>query len=94
MLSVPRKAIILVVLVAAALGVGAKKAVNLARNAAERVFVPPGQYDEFYAFISGGFDGQLSVYGLPSGRKLRTVPIFAVTPESGYGFSRRRRPCS
>lgn len=79
--------IVLIVLGAASLGLGAKKAVNLAKNAAERVFIPPGQYDEFYGFFSGGFDGQVSVYGLPSGRKLRTIPVFALTPESGYGFS-------
>ncbi|MCB0458295.1 MAG: nitrous oxide reductase, partial [Flavobacteriaceae bacterium] len=38
----------------------------LASNAAEKVYVAPGEYDEYYAFISGGFSGQLSVYGLPS----------------------------
>src|SRR5690606_36757114 len=31
-------------------------------------YVAPGEYDAFYAFMSGGFNGQLSVYGLPSGR--------------------------
>ena len=30
-------------------------------NAAEKVYVPPGKYDEFYNFVSGGFSGQLSV---------------------------------
>ena len=39
----------------------------LGSNAAEKVYVAPGEYDEYYAFISGGFSGQLSVYGLPSG---------------------------
>jgi nitrous-oxide reductase len=29
----------------------------------------------------------VSVYGLPSGRLLRIIPVFAVNPESGYGFS-------
>ncbi len=34
-------------------------------DAAEKVYVAPGKYDEFYNFVSGGFSGQLSVYGLP-----------------------------
>ena len=38
----------------------------LSSTAAEKVYVAPGEHDEFYAFISGGFSGQLSVYGLPS----------------------------
>ena len=56
-------------------------------DAAQRVYVPPGKHDEYYAFLSGGFSGQVSVYGLPSGRLLRIIPVFAVNPESGYGFS-------
>ena len=28
-------------------------------DAAKAVYVAPGQYDEFYAFISGGFSGQV-----------------------------------
>ena len=50
-------------------------------------FVPPGQYDEFYAFLSGGFSGQITAYGLPSGRLLREIPVFSVFPENGYGYS-------
>jgi len=59
----------------------------LASNAAERVYVAPGKYDEFYAFVSGGFSGQLSVYGLPSGRLFRVIPVFSQDPEKGYGYS-------
>ncbi len=36
-------------------------------DAAQKVYVAPGKYDEFYNFVSGGFNGQVSVYGLPSG---------------------------
>ena len=32
-------------------------------DAASRVYVPPGKYDELYNFVSGGFSGQVSVYG-------------------------------
>ncbi|MCO5235293.1 MAG: Sec-dependent nitrous-oxide reductase [Chitinophagaceae bacterium] len=61
-------------------------------NAAEKVYVPPGKYDEFYNFVSGGFSGQLSVYGLPSGRLLRVIPVFSVDPEKGWGFSEETKP--
>lgn len=61
-------------------------------DAASKVFVPPGQYDEFYNFVSGGFSGQMSVYGLPSGRMFRNIPVFSVDPESGYGYSEETKP--
>ena len=41
-------------------------------DAAQAVYVAPGKYDEFYAFLSGGFNGQVGVYGLPSGRLLNS----------------------
>ena len=65
--------------------------VGSAGDAASRVYVPPGQYDEFYAFLSGGFSGQVSVYGLPSGRLLRVIPVFSQDPEKGYGFSEQSK---
>ncbi len=61
-------------------------------DAAERVYVAPGKYDEFYNFVSGGFNGQVSVYGLPSGRLLKSLPVFSVNPENGYGFSEETKP--
>jgi nitrous-oxide reductase len=61
-------------------------------DAASKVFVPPGQYDEFYNFVSGGFSGQMSVYGIPSGRMLRVIPVFSVDPESGWGYSEETKP--
>ncbi len=57
-------------------------------DAAAKVYVAPGKYDEFYNFVSGGFSGQMSVYGLPSGRLLRVIPVFSVDPEKGYGYQR------
>jgi nitrous-oxide reductase len=59
---------------------------------ASRVYVPPGQYDEFYNFVSGGFSGQMSVVGLPSGRVLKVLPVFSVNPENGYGYSEESKP--
>src|SRR5690606_18476924 len=56
-------------------------------NVAEKVYVAPGKYDEFYNFVSGGFSGQVSVYGLPSGRLLKVIPVFSEDPQSGYGYT-------
>ena len=61
-------------------------------DAAQKVYVAPGKYDEFYNFVSGGFNGQVSVYGLPSGRLLKSLPVFSVNPENGYGFSEETKP--
>src|SRR6188474_739424 len=61
-------------------------------DAAQRVYVAPGKYDEFYNFVSGGFNGQIGVYGLPSGRLLRIIPVFSQFPENGYGFSEETKP--
>jgi nitrous-oxide reductase len=59
---------------------------------AEKAYVAPGKYDEFYNFVSGGFSGQLSVYGLPSGRLFRVIPVFSVDPEKGWGYSEETKP--
>lgn len=64
----------------------------LGSNAAERVYVAPGEHDSHYAFISGGFSGQLSVYGLPSGRLFRVIPVFSQDPEKGYGYNEETKP--
>ena len=61
-------------------------------DAASKAYVPPGKYDEFYNFVSGGFSGQMSVYGQPSGRLLRVIPVFAVDPEKGWGYSEETKP--
>lgn len=61
-------------------------------NAAEQVYVAPGEYDEFYAFMSGGYSGQITAYGLPSGRLLKEIPVFSMYPENGYGYSEETKP--
>jgi nitrous-oxide reductase len=63
----------------------------LGGDAAQRVYVPPGAHDELYSFLSGGFSGQVTVYGIPSGRLLKTVPVFSQNPENGYGYSEETR---
>ena len=69
---------------------GAESAVS--GDAASKVYVAPGKYDEFYNFVSGGFNGQMSVYGIPSGRLLKIIPVFSQFPENGYGFSEETKP--
>lgn len=56
-------------------------------DVAQAVYVAPGSYDEFYLFTSGGFNGQVGVYGLPSGRHFKTISVFSQNPETGYGYS-------
>ena len=60
---------------------------TMSGNEAEQVYVAPGTYDEFYLFTSGGFSGQMGVYGLPSGRHFKTISVFSQNPETGYGYS-------
>ena len=66
---------------------GQKKTALGSDDAASKVYVAPGEYDEFYGFFSGGFNGQVSVYGLPSGRLFRVIPVFSQHPENGYGYA-------
>jgi nitrous-oxide reductase len=61
-------------------------------NVAEKVYVAPGEKDEYYAFMSGGFSGQVSVYGLPSGRLFKVIPVFSQDPEKGYGYNEETKP--
>ncbi|MCK5705875.1 MAG: nitrous oxide reductase, partial [Cyclobacteriaceae bacterium] len=61
-------------------------------SAAEKVYVAPGEYDQYYEFFSGGFSGQVTVHGLPSGRLIKTIPVFSVDGEKGYGFNEETKP--
>ncbi len=64
----------------------------LQTNAADKAFVAPGEHDDYYAFISGGFSGQLAVHGLPSGRLFKVIPVFSVDGEKAYGFNEETKP--
>ena len=88
----PTLAVVLASLAVAGCGRANAPRVGEVGDAAERVYVAPGKYDEFYAFLSGGFDGQVGVYGLPSGRLLRHVPVFSQNPENGWGYSEQTKP--
>ena len=62
-----------------------------ATDAAAKVYVAPGQKDEFYMFASGGFSGNIAVYGLPSGRLFAQIPVFSQYAEKGYGYSEQTK---
>ncbi|GAA4300899.1 Sec-dependent nitrous-oxide reductase [Nibribacter koreensis] len=62
-------------------------ATALSSDAASKVYVAPGKHDELYSFLSGGFNGQVSVYGIPSGRLLKIIPVFSQHAENGYGYN-------
>ena len=57
-------------------------------DAAVRTYVAPGSHDEMYLFCSGGFSGNVSVYGIPSGRHLKDIPVFSQYPEKGWGYAK------
>ena len=61
-----------------------KTAQAAAAGDASKSFIAPGKYDEFYNIVSGGFNGQVAVYGIPSGRLFRIIPVFSQSPESGF----------
>lgn len=61
-------------------------------DAASKVYVAPGSYDAYYAFLSGGFSGNVTVVGLPSGRLIKTIAVFSQHPENGWGYDEETKP--
>ncbi len=97
-MSSTRKKLALTALVAAAAAVAGyacaagRSGSATTSDAAQRVYVAPGTYDKYYAFLSGGFNGGVSVYGLPSGRLLKQIAVFSQFPEKGWGYSEETKP--
>ena len=54
-------------------------------SAAQQVYVAPGKLDEYYAMLSGGQSGSVFVYGIPSCRFIKEIPIFE--PRAGLGYA-------
>lgn len=48
--------------------------------------VAPGEKDEYYAFFSGGKGGDIRVFGVPSMRLIRVIPVF--NPSAQFGYAR------
>ncbi len=53
--------------------------------------VPPGEHDEYYAFLSGGHSGDIRVHGLPSMREIMRIPVFNPESARGYGHDDETR---
>ena len=53
--------------------------------AADKIYVAPGELDQYYAFLSGGQSGSVFVVGIPSGRLIREIPVFE--PRAAYGYA-------
>ncbi|WP_017434224.1 Sec-dependent nitrous-oxide reductase [Saccharococcus caldoxylosilyticus] len=62
-----------------------------AKTDAEKVYVPFGKKDEYYLFASGGHSGQMFIYGVPSMRRIRTVPVFSLDSATGYGWDKHSK---
>src|SRR5690242_15724173 len=52
---------------------------------AQQVYVAPGKLDDYYAILSGGQSGSAFVYGIPSCRFIKEIPIFE--PRAGLGYA-------
>lgn len=49
--------------------------------------VPPGQLDTYYMFSSAGHAGDVRVFGLPSGREFKRIPVFNTDCMIGWGIT-------
>ncbi len=54
-------------------------------EAALKTFVPPGKYDDFVMITSGGHRGSILLYGIPSMRMLKEIPVYSPDVWQGWG---------
>lgn len=62
-----------------------QRAAAQAATAAQQIYVAPGKLDDYYAILSGGQSGSVFVYGIPSCRLIKEIPIFE--PRAGLGYA-------
>ena len=53
--------------------------------------VPPGKLDDYYIISSGGHSGEVRIYGCPSGRTIKRIPVFNIDPMVGWGITNESR---
>ena len=49
--------------------------------------VAPGQLDQYYGLWSSGHAGEMRVYGVPSGRLIKKIPVFSADCMNGWGIT-------
>lgn len=49
--------------------------------------VPPGKLDDYYILSSGGHSGEMRIFGCPSGRTIKRIPVFNIDPMVGWGIT-------
>ncbi len=58
-----------------------------AAHAGGKYEVAPGQLDDYYVMSSGGHSGEVRIYGCPSGREIKRIPVFNMDPMVGWGIT-------
>lgn len=71
-----------------AAGKSAEAGADTSHAAASAEFdIQPGKLDTYYVFSSAGHNGEMRIYGLPSGRTLKRIPVFNIDPMVGWGIT-------